>query len=48
MYYKVLWADDSSSWLPEKHVSDVATDIYWLGHEKAKARKERHQKTKQQ
>jgi len=30
MFYKILWQDGSTSWIPEKDVTKVATDGYWL------------------
>jgi len=49
MFYKILWHDDSTSWIPEKDVNKVATDKYWLSrYEQGKIRKERRQRRRRQ
>jgi len=49
MFYKILWHDESTSWVPERDVTKVATDRYWLSrYEQGKIRKERRQKRRRQ
>jgi len=49
IFYKILWHDDSISWVPERDVTNVATDKYWLSrYEQGKIKKKRRQRSRRQ
>jgi len=45
MFYKVLWPNDSISWIPARDLTDMAIDSYYIEiNSKVKHRKSRRQK----